>query len=73
MIEYVAVFVQSGCESKEFRLMRGTQLARQWNIFRLLDCRKRGLTVAGLASELDVPLRTVYQDLETVWSLRREH
>ena len=46
--------------------MRGTQLARQWKILRLLESRKRGLTVAELSSELDVPPRTVYRDLEAV-------
>jgi predicted DNA-binding transcriptional regulator YafY len=46
--------------------MRGTQLARQWKILRLLESRKRGLTVAELASELNVPPRTVYRDLEAV-------
>ncbi len=46
--------------------MRGTQLARQWKILRLLESRKRGLTVAELSSELDVPTRTVCRDLEAI-------
>jgi predicted DNA-binding transcriptional regulator YafY len=46
--------------------MRGTQLARQWKILRILESRKRGLTVADLSSKLDVPSRTVYRDLEAV-------
>ena len=33
--------------------MRGTQLARQWKIIRLLESRKRGLTAAELSSELE--------------------
>lgn len=46
--------------------MRGTQLARQWRILRLLETRKRGLTAAEISSEMDVPLRTVYRDLEAI-------
>ena len=42
------------------------QLARQWKILRLLESRKRGLTVAELSSELDVPPRTAYRDLEAI-------
>lgn len=46
--------------------MRGTHLARQWKILRLLESRKRGLTMADLASELEVTPRTVYRHIEAV-------
>ena len=46
--------------------MRGTQLARQWKILRLLESRKRGLTAAELSVDLDVPMRTIYRDLEAI-------
>lgn len=46
--------------------MRGTQLARQWKIIRLLESRKRGLTAAELSTELDTPLRTIYRDLDAI-------
>jgi len=66
MIEYIVHFVQPGSESKEFTLMRGTQLARQWKIIRLMESRKRGITATELAHELEAPLRTVYRDLEAI-------
>jgi len=47
-------------------LVRGTQLARQWKIIRILEIRKRGITGAELAIELEVPLRTVYRDLDAI-------
>jgi predicted DNA-binding transcriptional regulator YafY len=46
--------------------MRGTQLARQWKIIRLLESRTRGVAVANLSSELYAPARTVYRDLEAL-------
>ena len=46
--------------------MRGTQLARQLKIITLIESRKRGITVADLANELEVPLRTVYRDLDAI-------
>ena len=46
--------------------MRGTQLARQWKILRIIESRKRGITGRELAHDLGVPLRTVYRDLETI-------
>ncbi len=46
--------------------MRGSQLARQWKIIRLLESRKRGLTIAELSDELDCPVRTIYRDLEAL-------
>jgi predicted DNA-binding transcriptional regulator YafY len=46
--------------------MRGNQLARQWRIIRLIESRKRGITGGELADELEVPLRTVYRDLDAI-------
>ncbi len=46
--------------------MRGTQLARQWKMIRLIESRKRGITGAELANELEAPLRTVYRDLDAI-------
>jgi hypothetical protein len=46
--------------------MRGTQLARQWKIVRLLEARKKGLTAEDLSSYLDVPVRTIYRDLNAI-------
>jgi predicted DNA-binding transcriptional regulator YafY len=46
--------------------MRGTQLARQWKIIRLIESRKMGITGNELACELEVPLRSVYRDLEAI-------
>jgi len=46
--------------------MRGTQLARQWKIIKLIESRKRGTAVTELANELEAPLRTVYRDLDAI-------
>ncbi|MGO9120692.1 MAG: helix-turn-helix transcriptional regulator [Desulfomonilaceae bacterium] len=46
--------------------MRGTQLARQWKIIKLIELRTKGITVIELANELEVPQRTVYRDLEAI-------
>ena len=46
--------------------MRGTQLARQWKIIKLIESRKKGITGTELSNELEVPLRTVYRDLEAI-------
>jgi hypothetical protein len=46
--------------------MRGTQLARQWKILRLFEARKMGLTAEDLSTDLDVPVRTIYRDLEAL-------
>lgn len=46
--------------------MRGDQLIRQWKIIRVLESRKTGITSAELAAELEVPLRTVYRDLDAL-------
>ena len=46
--------------------MRGTQLARQWKIIRLLESRKRGLGAKEISNELGEDLRTVYRDLESI-------
>jgi predicted DNA-binding transcriptional regulator YafY len=46
--------------------MRGTQLARQWKIIKMMESRKMGVTGIDLAHELETPLRTVYRDLEAI-------
>jgi predicted DNA-binding transcriptional regulator YafY len=46
--------------------MRGTQLARQWKIIKLIESHTKGIAVAELANELEVPPRTVYRDLEAI-------
>ncbi|MGO9570517.1 MAG: helix-turn-helix transcriptional regulator [Desulfomonilaceae bacterium] len=46
--------------------MRGTQLARQWKIIKLIESRKKGITGTELANELEAPLRTVYRDLDAI-------
>jgi predicted DNA-binding transcriptional regulator YafY len=46
--------------------MRGSQLARQWKVLRLIESRRRGVTAFEIASRLDVGLRTVYRDLDAV-------
>jgi len=46
--------------------MRGAQLARQWKIIRLIESRRMGITGHELARELEVPLRSVYRDLEAI-------
>ncbi|MBI5248094.1 MAG: YafY family transcriptional regulator [Desulfomonile tiedjei] len=46
--------------------MRGTILARQWRIIKMMESRKMGITGIELAHELEAPLRTVYRDLEAI-------
>jgi predicted DNA-binding transcriptional regulator YafY len=46
--------------------MRGTQMARQWKIIRLMESHKYGISGNELAVELDTPLRTIYRDLEAI-------
>jgi predicted DNA-binding transcriptional regulator YafY len=46
--------------------MRGTQLARQWKIIKMIESRKTGVSGLELAQELETPLRTVYRDLEAI-------
>ncbi len=46
--------------------MRGSQLTRQWRILLLIESRKLGITGSEIASELEVPIRTVYRDLEVI-------
>jgi predicted DNA-binding transcriptional regulator YafY len=46
--------------------MRGTQVARQWCIIRLLESRTRGLTAQQIASELEEDIRTIYRDLDAL-------
>jgi predicted DNA-binding transcriptional regulator YafY len=45
--------------------MRST-IARQWKIIKMMESSKRGITVTELAVELEVPLRTVYRDLDAI-------
>lgn len=47
-------------------LARGRQLNRQLSVLRLLECARRGLTIAELYEALDegCSLRTVYRDIE---------
>ncbi len=46
--------------------MRGSQMARQWRLIRLIESRTQGISAAELARELDVPIRTVYRDLQAI-------
>jgi hypothetical protein len=46
--------------------MRGTQLARQWKLLRLLEASRTGLTAEDLSSDLDLPVRTICRDLEAI-------
>ena len=46
--------------------MRGTQIARQWKILRLIELNKRGLTAQNIATKLEADLRTVYRDLQAL-------
>ncbi len=46
--------------------MRGTQLARQWKILLLIKNRTTGITGSEMASQLNIPLRTIYRDLEVL-------
>lgn len=46
--------------------MRGSQLVRQWKILRLIESRRRGITALDVRAHLDIPLRTVYRDLEAI-------
>ncbi len=46
--------------------MRGSQMARQWRLLRLIESRTQGMSAADLARELEAPLRTVYRDLEAL-------
>ena len=46
--------------------MRGDQLARQWRILRRIEANRHGLTAFEIAAAVDVSLRTVYRDLETL-------
>ena len=66
MIEFKRSRIISTNWENEEPDMRGTQLARQWKIIRLLESRKRGISSNDLANELEVPLRTVYRDLEAI-------
>jgi predicted DNA-binding transcriptional regulator YafY len=46
--------------------MPGAQLPRQWKVITLLEARKRGITGAELSAELEIPLRTLYRDLDAL-------
>ncbi len=46
--------------------MRGDQLARQWRILRLIEVGGSGLTVAELADQEEISLRTAYRDVEAL-------
>lgn len=46
--------------------MRGTQVARQWKIIKLIEGRESGLTTEDLANRLETPVRTIYRDLEAL-------
>ena len=46
--------------------MRGSQLSRQWKILLLIKSRRKGITGSEIASELEVPVRTVYRDLDVI-------
>lgn len=46
--------------------MRGTQVARQWKIIRLIERRESGLSIEELANKLETPVRTIYRDLEAL-------
>lgn len=46
--------------------MRGSQMARQWRLIRIIESRTQGISATELAQELQVPLRTVYRDLEAI-------
>lgn len=45
---------------------RQDQLRRTWRLLALLDTHREGLTVAELAQQLGVSVRTVYRDLESL-------
>ena len=46
--------------------MRGDQLSRQWRILRSIEASVNGLTVAEIAEQEEVSLRTAYRDIETL-------
>ncbi len=46
--------------------MRGDQLARQWRILRAIEADKNGLTIAEIAGQEEISLRTAYRDIEAL-------
>ena len=46
--------------------MRGDQLSRQWRILRSIEASVNGLTVAEIADQEEVSIRTAYRDIETL-------
>lgn len=45
---------------------RGDQISRQWQILRILEARRGGVSVPELASELQSNVRTIYRDMEAL-------
>ncbi len=43
---------------------RGNQVTRQWNLIKILDASRRGVSINDLAVELNCTPRTVYRDLD---------
>ena len=48
--------------------MRGDQLARQWRVIRAIEASPGGLTVAEIANREETGIRTIYRDLEALYS-----
>ena len=46
--------------------MRGDQMSRQWRIIKLIEAHANGIGAAELAKEVEVPIRTLYRDLEAI-------
>ena len=46
--------------------MRGDQLARQWRILRAIEADRNGLTIAEIADQEEISLRTAYRDIEAL-------
>lgn len=44
--------------------MRYDTTIRQWRVLQAIDSSRRGISAKGLAERLNIPLRTVYRDLE---------
>lgn len=45
---------------------RGDQVSRQWKILQILETKKFGASVPGLAKELGTNVRTIYRDMEAL-------
>jgi len=46
--------------------MRGEQLTRQWRVFRTMESRSHGATVAELARQAACHTRTIWPDLAAI-------